>query len=47
MMTELDDDPLLDGPQEIALLIRAAKGRMPDEKEWAANGWPVTSSVVW
>lgn len=48
MMTELDDnDPLLDGPQSVTLLIRGASGRMPDEKEWADSGWPVISSAVW
>jgi hypothetical protein len=47
LMQELDDDDPLAGVQSVTLLLRDANGRMPDEKEWAASGWPVISSMIW
>ena len=41
LMGELDDDDPLAGEQTVALLIRNANGREPDEAAWAEAGWPI------
>jgi hypothetical protein len=47
MMTELDDDdPRALEPQCIALLLKNAPDRSPDDVAWKEAGWPVGQEYV-